>query len=110
MPVCTSSSEQQRAVLVASARSPARKPGGAGSTPPSPCSGSTMIAAHVGPIALSHRVEVAVRDVRDAGRASPNPSRYFGVPVIDSAPIVRPWNALWNAMIRVRSRLPLREE
>ena len=41
------------------------------------------------------------------GPSGPKPSRYFGVPVIESAPIVRPWNALSNATTRTRSFCPV---
>jgi hypothetical protein len=36
----------------------------------------------------------------------PKPSWYFGVPVIASAPRVRPWNELWNAMTLLRAGWP----
>jgi hypothetical protein len=63
-------------------------PAAPGVTPPSPCSASTMIAQTSGPMARS----TAWRRRRERGspvRASPKPSRYFAVPVIESAPRLR---------------------
>ena len=101
--------EQQRAVLVAERAKPREEPARRGE--------DAALALHrldddrrdVGPIAAftASRSPYATCVTPPT---SPKPSRYFGVPVIESAPIVRPWNALWNAMIRVALRVALAVE
>ena len=82
--------EEQRAVLVGDRAKRREEPGGAGRTPPSPCTGSTMMARRRGPSRAS-TASTSPYGTCVTGPSGPKPSRYFGVPVIESAPSVRPW-------------------
>ena len=88
-PVCTSSKTSIASNSSASARARSSASVVSGRTPPSPCTGSMKIAAVSGPTASASVSGVAKRT---PGTSGSNGARFAGWPVIDSAPIVRPWN------------------
>ena len=82
------------------ARAPRRAPRrGSGCTPPSPCTGSSRIAAVCGPTCSASVSGVANTA---PGTSGSNGARFAGWPVTESAPIVRPWNEPSSATTPLR--------
>ena len=92
-PVCTSSRISSAPCSSASARACASISGGSGCTPPSPCTGSSRIAAVSAPTCSSPNFA--------PGTSGSNAARFAGWPVTESAPSVRPWNEPSSATISV---------
>ena len=77
-----------------------------GHTPPSPWTGSRMIAATSGPAAASSAPGSVGGTKLTPGTSGSNGRRYPGSHVVDSAPNVRPWNERSSATIFVRAASP----
>ena len=76
-------------------------------TPPSPCVGSTMMAAVSGPIAFAAASRSPKGTRSKPGAGWPKPSRYFSLPAAAMVAMVRPWKAPLKVTMRQRSGWPL---
>ena len=100
IPVCTSSKTSIASNSSASARAVSSVSCESGRTPPSPWIGSRKIAAVSG--ADAPRPSVSGVAKRAPGTSGSNGARFAGWPVIESAPIVRPWKEPSSATSSVR--------
>ena len=90
-PVCTSSIISSRPRSSHSARTSRRYCGSAGTTPPSPCTGSSSTAATVGSMAASSAAMSLNGTCRKPSGIGWNGSCFAGWPVAASVASVRPW-------------------
>ena len=100
MPHCTSSKISSRPFSSHNSRSALKNEFGAERTPPSPCTGSIMIAAVWGPIAFFTASRSPCGTWSKPSTGGPKPSRYFAEPPAAMVPSVRPWNAPSKVMMR----------
>ena len=105
-PVCTSSRMRSTPCRSHNSRRALSQPVGATLTPPSPCTGSTMMAPVLGPMAAAAASRSPNGTMSKPSAGSPKPSRCLGFLAAAIVASVRPWKAPVKVTVRHRSGCP----